>query len=130
MSHAFAEVLIARLATVPVDQGLAQKSRSLLVDSRRVLKLADQVLGIAPNDKLVRTRISDDLAKVELRVAEAVTLVEGQQQLVATLTLDDHSELATFAAELLAQFEKIRAMHIDDRDRLIKELAQNSDQDT
>jgi hypothetical protein len=130
MSHAFAEVLIARLAIVPVDQGLARKSRSLLDDSRRVLKLADQALGIATNDKLVRTRISDDLAKVELHVAEAATLVESQQQLVATLTLDGHAELATLAAELLAQFEKIRAMHIHDRDRLIKELAQNSDEDT
>ena len=62
------------------------------------------------------------LTKAEEQVAIAAQNVARQRELVAELERDDHD--ASQANQMLAQFLDLQAMHIVDRDRLIKELSE------
>ena len=62
------------------------------------------------------------LARVEERVAIGATNIARQRELIAELERDGHD--ASQAKQMLAQFLDLQAMHIADRDRLIKELSE------
>jgi hypothetical protein len=73
-----------------------------------------------------RQMILDHLGKAEQHVALGYQHIERQRALVEQLVRDGHADEATRAAELLARFEEMQTLHIADRDRLRKELAENS----
>ena len=62
------------------------------------------------------------LAQVEEQVAIGATNIARQRDLIAELHRDGHH--ASQAKQMLAQFLDLQAMHIADRDRLIKELSE------
>ena len=62
------------------------------------------------------------LARVEERIAIGATNIARQRELIAELERDGHD--ASQANQMLAQFLDLQAMHIADRDRLIKELSE------
>ena len=70
--------------------------------------------------------LQDHLALAERHVAQGHTHIQRQRAIVTELTCDGHIEAAITAAELLALFEETEAFHIAHRDRLLKELAGNS----
>jgi ATP-dependent protease HslVU (ClpYQ) peptidase subunit len=65
------------------------------------------------------------LAQAESHVAQGERQIARQKQIIATLEGD-----VAHARELLAKFEEVQALHVADRDRLEKELAENSNQNT
>ena len=69
-----------------------------------------------------RVTLKRHLTKVEAQVAITAQNVARQRELVAELERDDHD--ASQANQMLAQFLDLQAMHIADRDRLIKELSE------
>ncbi len=62
-----------------------------------------------------------DLAKRHVAIGEKN--VARQRAVVAELERDGHD--ASEARRLLAEFEQLQSMHIQDRDRLLKELDGN-----
>jgi hypothetical protein len=68
------------------------------------------------------------LALAREHVARGEGIIERQRTIIANLERDRHSELyVSQARALLSEFESIQAMHIADRDRLERELAERSD---
>jgi hypothetical protein len=63
------------------------------------------------------------LAQAREHVATGEKNIARQRQIVAQLERDGHN--ASAARQSLAQFEELQAMHIADRDRIEKELAEN-----
>ena len=72
-----------------------------------------------------RALILQNLAKAEEHVVLGQEHVWNQRKLVDRLEHDGHD--ATSARALLAQFEKLLVLHIEDRDRLERELAATPD---
>lgn len=72
-----------------------------------------------------RTLIAQHLAEAERHVAQGYTHIERQSQVVTDLSHGDDPELAKSAAELLKQFEDMQILHVVNRDRLRRELAEN-----
>jgi cell division protein FtsX len=72
-----------------------------------------------------RQMILDHLTQAEGHVALGEERITRQREILANLTRDGHREAASRAAELLAQFEQTQTLHISDRDRLRRELAEN-----
>jgi hypothetical protein len=72
-----------------------------------------------------RARIELHLASAEEHVALAGDTVERQREIIVKLELDGHGIVE--AQRLLVYFEEQLAMHVADRDRLRKELAEISD---
>lgn len=68
-----------------------------------------------------RAVLEDHLAQAERHVAEGARHVARQRELVAELKNHGHDWRA--AMELLQEFEQMQALHIADRDRLLKELS-------
>lgn len=75
-----------------------------------------------------------DKATIEARLAQTERLlirdawvIARQRAVVAVLEGDGHHEVAASARVMLREFEKLRAVHVADRDRLKKELAKASD---
>lgn len=65
------------------------------------------------------------LELAEQHIVQGTAHVERQRELVAKLVADGHKgEIVEEAKELLKQFESMLALHIEDRDRIKKELAQ------
>ena len=62
------------------------------------------------------------LTRVEERVAIGANNIARQCDFIAELHRDGHD--ASQANQMLAQFLDLQAMHIADRDRLIKELSE------
>jgi hypothetical protein len=71
-----------------------------------------------------RQMIIDHLALAERHVAEGELIVEGQRRRIAEQICRGHS--IELSEALLEQFEKVLEMHITDRDRLLKELNENT----
>ena len=69
-----------------------------------------------------RDTLKRHLTKVEEQVAIAAQNVARQRELVAELERDGYD--ATQAKKMLEQFLEQQALHIADRDRLIKELSE------
>jgi len=69
-----------------------------------------------------RDTLKRHLAKVEEQVAIVAQNVARQRELVAELERDGYD--ATQAKKMLEQFLEQQALHIADRDRLIKELSE------
>jgi hypothetical protein len=67
------------------------------------------------------TALENTRAATERHPAEAEHQVANQRELVAALERDGHD--ADQPTKVLAQFEEVLAMHIANRDRLRKELA-------
>jgi hypothetical protein len=63
------------------------------------------------------------LSQAERHVAEGTMHVERQRNLVENLARDGHDTKQAEAP--LKQFEELLAMHIQDRDRLLKDLAES-----
>ena len=70
--------------------------------------------------------ILEHLAQAERHVAEGQEHVARQREIASQLHRDGHTEAAEEAGKLLAQFEEMQTLHVADRDRLLKELAENS----
>jgi hypothetical protein len=68
-----------------------------------------------------RATLQDTLAAAELHLAEAEHEVANQRELVAALERDGHD--ADQPTQLLQQLEEVLDVHLADRDRLRKELA-------
>jgi hypothetical protein len=66
--------------------------------------------------------VVDHLTKANRHVAEAERHVAQQREIVAQLEREGHDY--SDAKELLARFEELQALHIADRDRLQRELAE------
>ena len=71
---------------------------------------------------MVRDILERQLTKAEEQVAIAAQNVARQRELVAELERDGYD--ATQAKKMLEQFLEQQALHIADRDRLIKELGE------
>ena len=69
-----------------------------------------------------RDTLKRHLTKVEEQVVIAAQNVARQRKLVAELERDGYD--ATQAKKMLEQFLEKQALHIADRDRLIKELSE------
>jgi arginine repressor len=69
-----------------------------------------------------RDTLKRHLTKVEEQVAIVAQNVTRQRELVAELERDGYD--ATQAKKMLEQFVQQQALHIADRDRLIKELSE------
>jgi hypothetical protein len=69
-----------------------------------------------------RDTLKRHLTKAEEQVAIAAQNVARQRELVAQLERDGHD--ASQAQKMLEQFLEQQALHIADRDRLIKELSE------
>jgi len=69
-----------------------------------------------------RDILERQLTKAEEQVVIAAQNVARQRELVAQLERDGHD--ASQAHKMLEQFLKQQALHIADRDRLIKELSE------
>jgi len=69
-----------------------------------------------------RDILERQLTKAEEQVVIAAQNVARQRELVAQLERDGHD--ASQAQKMLEQFLKQQALHIADRDRLIKELSE------
>ena len=70
-----------------------------------------------------RALVFEHLEQARRHVAEGAVHVRRQRGIVAWL--DAHGLDASIARDLLATYERILVMHTADRDRLIKELAEN-----
>ena len=70
--------------------------------------------------------ILEHLAMVERHVAKGYEQVQRQRDIAFELERDGHVDAAGEAKKLLAQFEEIQALHIAHRDRILKDLAENS----
>jgi hypothetical protein len=68
-----------------------------------------------------RMMLLEHLAQAERHVAEGVEHVARQREVVARLERDKQD--ATSSRELLQRFEEMQAMHLTDRDRILRELA-------
>jgi len=68
--------------------------------------------------------VKEHLALAEQHVAQGHEHVAKQRRIVADLETDGHVDAAVKGRALLAEFEKLLAMHIADRDRLRKELGE------
>jgi hypothetical protein len=68
-----------------------------------------------------RAMLERHLAKAEEHVERGAKIIERQRIIVAELERDGHNTAE--ALKLLAEFQRVQAMHIDDRDRLRDELA-------
>ncbi len=68
--------------------------------------------------------LEQHLAQAEEHIALGQHHIARQRKLVAKLERDGHD--TTDARRLLANFEKTQEMHLADRDRILKELAQKS----
>jgi hypothetical protein len=68
-----------------------------------------------------RAMIKRHLAQAERHVLEGERHVARQRQIAASLV--EHEVSARLARDLLAQFEKLLALHVADRDRLRAQLA-------
>ena len=71
-----------------------------------------------------RATIELHLASAEERVALAVDSVEREREIIVKLELDGHDSIE--AKRLLVHFEEQLAMHVAERNRLKKELAEIS----
>lgn len=69
-----------------------------------------------------RALVAEHLRHARDRVAEGERHIREQQQRIASLERDGH-ELA-LARQLLETLEETQVLHVQDRDRLINELAQ------
>jgi hypothetical protein len=67
------------------------------------------------------TFVEHHLALAEKHVAQAQAVVEQQRRIVAELRRDGHDSM--LSRQILATLEQTLVLHIEDRDRLIKELA-------
>jgi hypothetical protein len=65
-------------------------------------------------------RLIEHLALAEEQVALAAKHVACQREIIAELERDGHN--TTKACALLAEFEELQAMHVAERDRLLREL--------
>jgi hypothetical protein len=70
--------------------------------------------------------LSEHLLRAERHIEEGRARVEKQRLLVERLSRGGHGAMAITAAEILAGFEKLLAAHIADRDKILEELARNS----
>jgi hypothetical protein len=70
-----------------------------------------------------KTMILDHLALAERHVTEGLGRIARQKQVIINLMDGGHD--TTVARSLLATFEDVLEMHIADRDRLKKELAES-----
>jgi hypothetical protein len=68
-----------------------------------------------------RALVERRLAQIERHVTESTRHIADQRELIAEWDRDGHP--TEQACRLLAQFEKIRALHIADRDQVRAELA-------
>ena len=72
--------------------------------------------------------ILEHLALAREHVARGEGIIERQRTVIGILERDGRSGLVMSQARaLLSEFESIQAMHIADRDRLERELAERSD---
>ena len=71
-----------------------------------------------------KAMIQDHLEQARRHVADGDKHVARQRKLVAKLDRDGHDSRE--ARRLLQQFEELQRLHIGDRDRLVKKLAENS----
>jgi hypothetical protein len=69
-----------------------------------------------------RATVTAHLAQAERHVALGEQHIARQREIVSEL--EDGSHDAVQARRLLAQFEELQALHIADRDRLRRELAE------
>ncbi len=69
-----------------------------------------------------RATLADHLRLAERHVADAIVHVERQRHLIEELQRDGHDTAPS--RELLALFEDMLRLHVEDRDRLIAQLAQ------
>jgi hypothetical protein len=74
-------------------------------------------------NRMEREMLIEHLSQAERHVAEGEMVVERQRNLVENLARDGHD--TSKQAALLQQFEERLAMHIKDRDRVLKELAKS-----
>jgi uncharacterized coiled-coil protein SlyX len=70
-----------------------------------------------------RTAVEQRLALAEVHIAKGEKIVARQRDIVDELQRDGHA-LAATASALLGKFEELQAIHIDDRDRLRRELSE------
>ena len=71
-----------------------------------------------------RHLVLDHLARAMRHVAEAERHIARQREIVAQLERDGHDTSAS--RKLLEQFEQFYKLHVEDRDRLEKELHEAS----
>jgi Spy/CpxP family protein refolding chaperone len=71
-----------------------------------------------------KAMLLDHLEKARRHVAEGELHLAHQRELVAKLGRDGHD--TKDARQLLEQFEELQQLHIQDRDRLERELAEIS----
>ena len=68
-----------------------------------------------------RAIIQDHLAQTERHVSQGKEHISRQREIIADLERGGHDSKA--ARALLVQFEEMQALHIADRDRLLRELS-------
>jgi len=71
-----------------------------------------------------KAMMQDHLEQARRHVADGDKHVARQRKLVAKLDRDGHD--SSEARRLLQQFEELQRLHIGDRDRLVKKLAEIS----
>jgi hypothetical protein len=74
-----------------------------------------------------KATIQEHLALAREHIEQGEKSIERQRRVVADLQNDGHA--ASQACKLLTQFQELQALHIADRDRLERELADNADGD-
>lgn len=73
-----------------------------------------------------RAMLREHLAQCERHVAQGYRHISRQREIIARLDADGHENLADDARDLLGQFEKMQVEHVAHRDRILAQLAQNS----
>jgi hypothetical protein len=71
-----------------------------------------------------RNMMLDHLAQAQRHIAEAERHVARQREIVAHLERDGHD--TSSSRKLLDQFEQLYALHVEDRDRIQKEVDEAS----
>ena len=72
-----------------------------------------------------RARVKEQLEQVRYHIAQGEKHIARQRRLVAELELDGHE--ATHARETLNRFEDLQRLHVQERDRLERELASDAE---
>jgi hypothetical protein len=69
-----------------------------------------------------KAMLRDHLARTELHVQLGLTHIAKQHAIIAALERDRHD--TKMAREILTTLEETQALHVADRDRLMKKLAE------
>jgi uncharacterized protein (DUF1778 family) len=100
----------------PLDRRLVSRSRELLVQSEALLARA----SVHAMTQSTPFPLYDHLARADRDVRQGQAIIARQRQIITALERGGH-DIAD-ALQVLADLEDIQQMHVEDRDRLRRQL--------